>query len=615
MLYPGHNYLGPGNPINNGEPVDYADRVAREHDINYTNAIVDKDIYDADLKAIKKFGTHYITHGDLPSLTGAVGLGIKTGTERFIGKLLYGMPKDQDFRVPWGYSKKTGLPYYNRGQREYANRAEQRGRKRSASTEPAPSSRVRREEPEEDEPMGTIEPDAFDRTALSDEGDNAMQADAPTSGSSGSGGSVNEKQGNIATSLICRNSFGPSGVLKFTRSRIMTSWGNEMHLNIAKVGSEDHSYMTTPLVWLPVEFLNFYISQAEYDTLPIGARVQKVTVNVIPIGSKVSFNTGTTNSIWTNSTQTIFGMSAIGLNRLGWAKPRQIKTRDPAKPMKITSLEDASIKKMKDRLWGIPQTSTDPKGLKELPVTTTIFRSLPWYTTIATPAGHRPFADTWPDISKHINIWEFHGFVNKPVIEYSYSPKNGIIKPYLFAPVYGNKVDLSIYAGSVLPTCPSAKVTVQDGSGKQSIKLQTNMQDGSHFYELKYDTQMIEKYASSNPGANHSYLIQPSVHFGLHGVQANAPDDGLNVVPEFINAAAFWMINSEITISFDVEKQYNHTQFARNMQLDFVNSAINTQEQYLQNYHILGYFNYVRDVEEAEITNRSDVNLTGRSTT
>lgn len=35
LTLPGFNYLGPANPLNNGEPKNAVDRVAKEHDIRY----------------------------------------------------------------------------------------------------------------------------------------------------------------------------------------------------------------------------------------------------------------------------------------------------------------------------------------------------------------------------------------------------------------------------------------------------------------------------------------------------------------------------------------------------------------------------------------------------
>lgn len=85
LLYPGHNYLGPGNPLNNGAPVDTADEIAKVHDIEYHNATSEQDIFDSDKKAIFNFSKDFVTHPNLPSLAGAAGLTIKHAVENVTG--------------------------------------------------------------------------------------------------------------------------------------------------------------------------------------------------------------------------------------------------------------------------------------------------------------------------------------------------------------------------------------------------------------------------------------------------------------------------------------------------------------------------------------------------
>lgn len=48
FTWPGHNYLGPGNPIDNGPTVNTADEIAKKHDIKYSESITPEDIYNAD---------------------------------------------------------------------------------------------------------------------------------------------------------------------------------------------------------------------------------------------------------------------------------------------------------------------------------------------------------------------------------------------------------------------------------------------------------------------------------------------------------------------------------------------------------------------------------------
>lgn len=59
-LVPGYRYLGPGNPLDNGEPVNALDRLARTHDIAYDRATLPEHIHSADYQFIsdaKSLGT------------------------------------------------------------------------------------------------------------------------------------------------------------------------------------------------------------------------------------------------------------------------------------------------------------------------------------------------------------------------------------------------------------------------------------------------------------------------------------------------------------------------------------------------------------------------------
>ena len=73
-MFPGHNYLGPGNPTNNGQPVDSDDRIAQLHDLAYDNARTFEDIYQADKQAIKDFTYDALTNLNPHSAIGAIGL-------------------------------------------------------------------------------------------------------------------------------------------------------------------------------------------------------------------------------------------------------------------------------------------------------------------------------------------------------------------------------------------------------------------------------------------------------------------------------------------------------------------------------------------------------------
>ena len=89
FLYPGHNYLGPGNPLENGPVVNEADLIAKEHDYAYAYANSKDDVFNADRQAIDEFVQDFKKNPNLPSLAGAAGLGVKHFFEKSLNKVVY----------------------------------------------------------------------------------------------------------------------------------------------------------------------------------------------------------------------------------------------------------------------------------------------------------------------------------------------------------------------------------------------------------------------------------------------------------------------------------------------------------------------------------------------
>jgi hypothetical protein len=86
--YPGHSYLGPGTDIASAKrPVDTDDKIAQAHDIAYSKARSDKDIKEADSKAIGAFEDDFAATGNLHSKLAGGLLGIKQAVEHYTGPL------------------------------------------------------------------------------------------------------------------------------------------------------------------------------------------------------------------------------------------------------------------------------------------------------------------------------------------------------------------------------------------------------------------------------------------------------------------------------------------------------------------------------------------------
>ena len=97
FVFPGHKYLGPGNKLNVGSPVDTDDFIAEQHDIDYENACTVDDVYTADEKAIFAFLMDWLKKKNWHSAVGAMGLGMKHLAEVICGKIFYPkLPKLQN---------------------------------------------------------------------------------------------------------------------------------------------------------------------------------------------------------------------------------------------------------------------------------------------------------------------------------------------------------------------------------------------------------------------------------------------------------------------------------------------------------------------------------------
>lgn len=84
ILWPGHNYMGPGNPLENGQPTTHADNIARDHDYAYAHTWTEDHIKQADDRAKNQFLEHPT---EVSSLVGYTGIALKNLVEKFTGTL------------------------------------------------------------------------------------------------------------------------------------------------------------------------------------------------------------------------------------------------------------------------------------------------------------------------------------------------------------------------------------------------------------------------------------------------------------------------------------------------------------------------------------------------
>lgn len=89
LTFPGYKYLGPGNSLDEGEPVNVVDEIARRHDHEYDKANSKDQIFESDQRAIKDFANSFVEKPSFGAAAGTLGLGIKHLSEKAIGKVIY----------------------------------------------------------------------------------------------------------------------------------------------------------------------------------------------------------------------------------------------------------------------------------------------------------------------------------------------------------------------------------------------------------------------------------------------------------------------------------------------------------------------------------------------
>jgi len=89
FIFPGHKYLGPGNKMDIGPPIDTDDLIAQQHDFEYENALDKENIHRADKKAIAAFVGDCIKNKNWHSALGALCIGFKHLIEVMCCKIFY----------------------------------------------------------------------------------------------------------------------------------------------------------------------------------------------------------------------------------------------------------------------------------------------------------------------------------------------------------------------------------------------------------------------------------------------------------------------------------------------------------------------------------------------
>lgn len=590
FVAPGHRYLGPGNTVRSGQPIDTDDIIAQEHDALYASVQEKEGGFSLeDVSSIDEHATDDFLHdwqqsGNWHSLIGGLGLTAKRHYEGAFGLQYPTMVKrgsshsgkddyayatkklkeiyrsSNPHNAPWNEFQKLHFGALLREARE--QRADGTGVHAGGvggkSTErnvgdSATSSGVGRQRTS---PTPGTSYGNFDTSLLDDSTDNdAMaQMDVDTmetvaNPSKGGGTSGHSSGGRGGGSLgivgIPRNPKTPYNTRTYRKNWIFFSYG---FANKVIKQTDYTNLWCTPLSLIPVDYLPLYMDGTEF--LQLRGRVVAVhcRATVTPLGCRMNFQTSATESKWATSEFVAIGQSAVGLN-LAIPGKNRMYTPEANKPMVINSAGIPSIASLENKMYG----NWDNQGAIQL-----VPRHLNLYwcgitASQATDANNTQFTHTGdaPAIDRHVERWLVNTAIGVPIVNYEYVPLNGII-----VDVYGADAsnENQVYRTSSHAT--EMNINTATTSTQPPVLRQHVVQQNKHdtFDNInKWDSnpifqhnQTIECYDRYRWRSGHAINnMQPQVHVGLTAIPAINPGTEQT---DFQNASIYWGVTCELTV-------------------------------------------------------------------
>lgn len=530
LLYPGHRYLGPGNPINNGKPVDKADEIARDHDIEYEQSKSEFDIHKSDIKAIGRFSLNSTKSGfDLPSAVGATGLALKKAGEYYTGTTLY----------PFKYNKYAQV--LNKGQQLLG------GEDWFKEENQEEDDMGKRQRTDEGPMEGTSEVTSTNSGAVN-----------PQAGSSLPGGTGSDvmatiiKNPHIETVKMCFNKTFQmyTGGFQFRQFTIDEFFPGNV---FSGVFDSTAKLFATPLACIDPGSLWLYITPSQFNQLPLFSHAKSCGIKVTPLGYRLPFQTNEASAGYANSQTLVQCCSAVGLNTIMNCTLTNYAT-DPSDPTLISSTL-ASEPNYEALMYG---NVNDPVG-----AVTGVPKHFNQYTGILqsrnTAAGALTEAPLLTDFIKIQNVNDCKGV---PLINFGHEFKNGMLK---WPPLQSQRMILNGTAAQghgrlaegmvyeipsqydAIPLDTQGRITASE----QKFDIQS---DFTQFYNYT-----IEKsyWMQNQVGQSQTPDYSPFVHFGCMPVPSNF---ALAPTETFAGAVIQWQIETCLEVEVNLNSLDSYAQ-------------------------------------------------------
>lgn len=416
-----------------------------------------------------------------------------------------------------------------------------------------------------------LETNAFKKQRIGEDGSSADSTMSERLNAPQAGGSLPGGPGSQVVATIIRNPRINKLSQTFTKKWQFYTGGfkNEIVTNSNMMASEGdrisqllgptNKSLLTSLAAITPDCLSLFMSPIEYENLPKWTYATKLNIKVTPLGYRLPFSTNESASTFANSQTIVQIASAIGLNT-------QMPVLEGAYNPDATDPSDiASVKTLVrgEEYTKLLYGDTQQVGIGGLgaclglPVNWNNYTIIPLLSEGSIVSGYNS-----PMLTNFINIQNINDCKGTPIIDYSYSTKNGLIKwdPLAFqrkilSSSTTNWKAIDTGFNSSLPT--ERKDKGIDGTPTAQVTTFGWCRDPmSSLLAPTYDMR-VEKshWMVRNDGQNLSSNRPPLLHFGALPVQSNPV---LAATSTWAPVAAMWEIETSM------ECEYNN---------DFINAG------------------------------------------
>ena len=339
----------------------------------------------------------------------------------------------------------------------------------------------------------------------------------------------------------------------------------------------DNKSLVTSIAAITPDCIALFLSPVEFDNLPKWSYATQARIKITPLGYRLPFATNEASSGYANSQTIVQIASGIGLNTQMpcMEGAYNISEADPTDVGSVQTLYNY-VDYVKTLYGNISQTGIDGASgaCLGLPV--------PWnnYTIIPhLDEGSISTDANLPMLTNFLNIRNINDCKGTPIINYSYSTKNGLLKwdPLAFQRKIIARGDATNwhaidngFNSSIAIRNPDKGATSTTAAGKQIFEtIQQPLQD---LIAPSYDMRLEKSHwMVLNDGQNLTADRPPLLHFGVLPLQSNP---ALATTPKWSSVAAIWEVECELDVTMNNDFLNAGNYFVNNASFDPVRKAV-----------------------------------------